>query len=43
MPAKADLAELWLQAPPGRLASKEQLQAVALRDAIKEFGDGSVN
>ena len=43
MPAKADLAELWLQAPLSRLAPKDHLQAVALRDAIKEFGDGSVN
>ena len=43
MPAKADLAELWLQAPPGRLAPKEQLRAVALHDAMQEFGDGSVN
>ena len=43
MPAEADLAELWLQAPTGRLAPKEQLRAVALRDAMQEFGDGSVN
>ena len=43
MPAKADSAELWLQAPPSRLAPKEQLRAVALRDAMQEFGDDSAN
>ena len=34
---------MWLHAPPGRLSAKEQLRAVALRDAMQEFGDGSVN
>ena len=39
----ADLAELWLHAPPGRLSAKEQLQAMALRDATQEFGEGTIN
>ena len=39
----ADLAELWLHAPPGRLSAKEQLQAMALREATQGFGEGTVN
>ena len=43
MPSHQELAELWLHAPPGRFSAKEQLRAVALRDAMQEFDDESVN
>ena len=43
MPSKEELAELWLHAQPGRLSAKEQLRAMALRDAMQDLKDGQVN
>ena len=43
LPSQAELAELWLRTPPGRLSAKVQLRVVALRDAMQELGDGTMN
>ena len=43
MPSREELAKPWLHAQPGRLSAKEQLRAMALRDAMKDLKDGQVN
>ena len=43
MPSNEDLAILWSHAPRGRLSAKEQLRAWALREAMQELREGSVN
>ena len=43
MAAATSLEELWRAAPLGKMPALEQLKALALRDAWKEFCKGDVN
>ena len=43
MAAATSLEDLWRAAPLGKMPALEQLRALALRDAWKEFCKGGVN
>ena len=43
MAAATSLEDLWRAAPLGKMPALEQLRALALRDAWKEFCKGDVN